>query len=86
MLQKEPSKRLGSGPRDAEEIKEHKYFRKINWENVFNKKIPPPKCKDYIKSSQFFPKAKSFKPDLDPAGKTMNLPGWSFINNDNDDN
>jgi len=27
-------KRLGAGPRDAEEIKEHEFFKDINWDDV----------------------------------------------------
>ncbi|KAF8052805.1 hypothetical protein N665_1503s0001 [Sinapis alba] len=34
LLQKEPERRLGSGPRGAGEIKEHKWFKGINWKKV----------------------------------------------------
>lgn len=36
-------KRLGAGPRDAEEIKEHEFFSDINWDDVSNRKLKPPK-------------------------------------------
>lgn len=36
-------KRLGAGPRDAEEIKEHEFFKDINWYDVQNRKLQPPK-------------------------------------------
>ena len=44
MLKRNPSKRLGSGPRDADEVKEHPFFLagKINWEDVRQKKSPVP--------------------------------------------
>lgn len=35
-------KRLGAGVRDAEEIKEHDFFKGINWEDVANRKFRPP--------------------------------------------
>jgi len=31
LLQKNPTKRLGSGKRDAEEIKAHPFFKNIDW-------------------------------------------------------
>lgn len=36
-------KRLGAGIRDAEEIKEHDFFKGINWDDVYNRKMTPPK-------------------------------------------
>ena len=42
LLEKDPSKRLGSGPRDALDIKEHPWFECINWEAILDKKAPPP--------------------------------------------
>lgn len=38
LLNRNPTKRLGSGPRDAEEIKEHDFFAGINWEEIQNRK------------------------------------------------
>ena len=32
LLQKDPRKRLGGGNLDAEEIKQHPYFKDVNWE------------------------------------------------------
>ncbi|KAF9569980.1 Serine/threonine kinase [Mortierella alpina] len=34
--------RLGAGPGDAEEIKAHAYFRDVNFDDVYHKRIPPP--------------------------------------------
>ena len=44
LLNRNPQKRLGSGKRDAEEIKEHEFFKKanINWNDVRNRKLPVP--------------------------------------------
>jgi len=42
LLEKDPSKRLGSGERDAQDIKEHPWFECINWQAIYEKKVPPP--------------------------------------------
>jgi len=38
---------LGSGKRDADEIKEHPYFAPINWEDAMQRKLKVPK--PYVK-------------------------------------
>lgn len=42
LLTREPEMRLGSGPTDAQEIMSHAFFKGINWEDVYHKRIPPP--------------------------------------------
>ncbi|KAI8896809.1 kinase-like domain-containing protein [Globomyces pollinis-pini] len=42
LLTKDPSKRLGGGPTDATPIKEHQYFKDVNWDDVYHLRIPPP--------------------------------------------
>ncbi|CAJ1812290.1 unnamed protein product [Sphenostylis stenocarpa] len=41
LLQKEPTKRLGSGARGVEEIKGHKWFKPINWRKLEVREIQP---------------------------------------------
>ncbi|VVA96907.1 unnamed protein product [Arabis nemorensis] len=41
LLQKEPERRLGSGPSGAEEIKEHKWFKGINWKKLEAREVKP---------------------------------------------
>ncbi|KAK8478534.1 hypothetical protein V6N13_072466 [Hibiscus sabdariffa] len=41
LLQKEPSRRLGSGPGGGDEIKKHKWFRSINWKKLEAREIQP---------------------------------------------
>ncbi|KAF7144097.1 hypothetical protein RHSIM_Rhsim05G0231800 [Rhododendron simsii] len=41
LLQKEPSKRLGSGPTGSEEVKRHKWFQPINWKKLEAREIHP---------------------------------------------
>ncbi|KAK2808302.1 hypothetical protein FQN50_004861 [Emmonsiellopsis sp. PD_5] len=44
LLTREPEMRLGSGPTDAQEIMSHAFFRNINWDDVYHKRVPPPFC------------------------------------------
>ncbi|KAI3726927.1 hypothetical protein L1987_66734 [Smallanthus sonchifolius] len=41
LLQKDPSLRLGSGPRGADDIKKHKWFRTINWKKLECRELQP---------------------------------------------
>ncbi len=41
LLCRDPRKRLGAS-RDSEEIKEHEFFKDINWQDVFNRKFDMP--------------------------------------------
>lgn len=41
LLEKDPTKRLGF-KKDAEELKRHKFFKKINWKELKNKEYPAP--------------------------------------------
>ncbi|PIN05703.1 Ribosomal protein S6 kinase [Handroanthus impetiginosus] len=41
LLQKDPLKRLGSGPKGAEEIKSHKWFRMVNWKKLEARELKP---------------------------------------------
>ncbi|XP_058075403.1 serine/threonine-protein kinase AtPK2/AtPK19-like isoform X1 [Magnolia sinica] len=41
LLQKEASRRLGSGPDGSEEIKRHKWFKPINWRKLEAREIQP---------------------------------------------
>ena len=42
LLIKDPRKRLGGGPLDAEEVKRHKFFTSINWDDLLKRNIPAP--------------------------------------------
>ena len=43
LLNRNPNKRLGSGKKGSEEIKEHAFFKELNWEEVIQKKVKVPK-------------------------------------------
>ena len=42
LLAKDPDKRLGSGRFDAKIVKSHPWFEGINWDDVYNRKLPVP--------------------------------------------
>lgn len=42
-MKREPTKRLGAGKTDSEEIKTHPWFKNINWDDVYNRKLVHPK-------------------------------------------
>ncbi len=49
LFNKDPEKRLGSGPDGAKNIKKHPWFQGVNWEALLNKEIKAP-FKPVIKS------------------------------------
>jgi len=56
LLIKDPKERLGSGKKDVEELKKHQWFKGLNWEDLFAKKIDPPykpKVKSETDTSNF---------------------------------
>lgn len=50
MLNKNPSRRLGAGKTDSEEVKKHPYFTGADWDAMIRKEITPP-WKPTIKSA-----------------------------------
>ncbi|OLY77673.1 Protein kinase C-like 2 [Smittium mucronatum] len=42
LLERDPNKRLGSGPSDADEVKRHPFFKGANWSDFLNKRVTPP--------------------------------------------
>ncbi|KAI9013351.1 kinase-like domain-containing protein [Phycomyces nitens] len=42
LLTRDPNNRLGAGPNDAADIKAHPFFRAVNWDDMLNKRVPPP--------------------------------------------
>jgi len=42
LLTRDPTRRLGSGQNDAEDIKRHPFFKDTNFVDVYHKRIPPP--------------------------------------------
>ncbi|KAJ1548811.1 Serine/threonine kinase [Cladochytrium tenue] len=49
LLKRDPTRRLGGGRLDAEEVKRHPYFAGVDWDAFMRKEVPPP-WKPTIKS------------------------------------
>ena len=88
LLQKDPKTRLGGGIKDADEIKEHPYFKDVNWDDVYNKRITPPPVNVFTKNimhvyqrPRLFANDDNLSRSSDKPNPNM-LPGWSFINNE----
>eukprot|EP01088_Endostelium_zonatum_P006722 TRINITY_DN18871_c0_g1_i1.p1 TRINITY_DN18871_c0_g1~~TRINITY_DN18871_c0_g1_i1.p1 ORF type:complete len:402 (-),score=86.56 TRINITY_DN18871_c0_g1_i1:77-1282(-) len=41
-LERDPEKRLGSGPNGMKNIQSHPYFKQTNWKKIANKEVPAP--------------------------------------------
>ena len=70
LLTREPELRLGSGPTDAQEIMSHAFFRNINWEDVYYKRVPAPfmpTVKGRADTSNFDSEFTSVTPVLTPV-------------------
>ncbi|KAJ1733454.1 Serine/threonine kinase [Coemansia biformis] len=70
LLERDPSKRLGAGPNDAEDIMKHSFFAGINWDDVLNKRNASP-CVPEIRGrfdvSNFDPEFTNERPGLTPT-------------------
>ncbi|OHT14359.1 AGC family protein kinase [Tritrichomonas foetus] len=56
LLERDPTRRLGTGPGDIEDIKAHPWFAPLNWNKVLNKEVQPewvPDIKNEIDTSNF---------------------------------
>uniref|UniRef100_A0A671YCM5 protein kinase C n=1 Tax=Sparus aurata TaxID=8175 RepID=A0A671YCM5_SPAAU len=42
LLRRNPERRLGSGEKDAEDVKKQPFFRNMDWEALLQRKVPPP--------------------------------------------
>ncbi|XP_028268618.1 serine/threonine-protein kinase N1b isoform X2 [Parambassis ranga] len=42
LLRRNPDRRLGSGEKDAEDVKKQPFFRTMDWEALLQRKVPPP--------------------------------------------
>lgn len=77
LTRKDPKKRLGSGVRDAEEIKEHPFFSGVDWGKVAGKLIIPPDVRPIARVERVVPSNLVYgRLDEDDAGNVNN---WSFL-------
>jgi serine/threonine protein kinase len=50
LLERDPKKRLGSGPGDFKDIMKHPFFKNIDWDKMYKREIEPP-YKPQVKGS-----------------------------------
>ncbi|KAE8257334.1 hypothetical protein A4X13_0g2422 [Tilletia indica] len=84
LLTRDPTRRLGSGATDAAEIKAHPFFRDVNWDDVYNKRVPPPFCPTLSNPSDtswFDTEFTSEKPTLTPVHTVLSAQDQSEFNN-----
>lgn len=75
LLIKDPARRLGSGPDDVEEIKRHDFFRMLNFDDVYHKRIPVtfiPSVSSVADVSNFEPEFTNEPNTLTPISCKMN--------------
>ena len=85
LMEKNPDKRLGGAGRDALEIKEHPYFKDVNWNEIYKKKIKPPNFFDFKNKykKSYYKNKKFLNEHLNKKKKKKSkIKGWSFIEND----
>ncbi|XP_077596113.1 ribosomal protein S6 kinase alpha-4 isoform X2 [Stigmatopora nigra] len=86
LLEKDPHKRLGSGPRGATDIKSHTFFKGLNWDDLAQKKIASPfkpELKSELDVGNFAEEFTGMDPVYSPASTPPStdrlFQGYSFI-------
>lgn len=85
LLQKDPEKRLGYGSNGEIDIKNHSFFRRIDWRKIEALEIQPPYVPDISKpenADNFDPVFTKAKISLSPGDPeiTRNMTGEEFVN------
>lgn len=80
LLNRDPRKRLGSGPGDAEEIKAHPFFKGVDWEDAVERRLKPPKprVKPVVEPKEG---VRIFE-DEEQEEDANKLKRWTFISNE----
>ena len=80
LLDLDPEKRIGAGRSGFENLKKHKYFEDINWDDLENKKIQAPFVPDLDNSTdlKYFDKIFTEETNITKEGEELN-----YSTNDN---
>lgn len=86
LLCKDPSARIGSGSTNANEIKKHVFFKNLNWDSVYHRKVPVPfipHIMDELDVSNFSVEFTGMSPHYSPASIPNNTDrvfrGYSYV-------
>ncbi|OMJ76639.1 hypothetical protein SteCoe_23941 [Stentor coeruleus] len=81
LMQRDPNKRLGT-KKDAEEVKEHRYFAGINWDMVLRRELKPPMPIKPILMPAYIPLENVYGDMSKSRDTTNSVPGWTFVSPD----
>jgi len=82
LLNRNPKERLGSGPGDVDDIQKHSWFKKMNWKDLFEKKMVPPyipHVTSELDTSNFSKEFTNERPE-DTFVESISLPDEAFVN------
>jgi len=86
LLHKDPRRRMGGGPGDAHEVKAHRFFASISWDDLLKKNIPAPfipriaSATDVSNfSEEFTSMAAADSPGVTPPNVEKVFKGYSFV-------
>ncbi|KAM9497735.1 ribosomal protein S6 kinase alpha-4-like [Salvelinus alpinus] len=86
LLVKDPHKRLGSGPRGAEDIKSHAFFKGLSWSDLAEKKVVSPfkpEIRSELDTGNFAEEFTGMNPVYSPASTPPStdrlFQGYSFV-------
>jgi hypothetical protein len=78
-LQRDPAKRLGA-LKDAQEIKQHMFFKGVDWNSVFRKELKPPVPLIPPVPKSIIPAEKLYG-DIG-LNESTRIKGWTFVSED----
>ena len=77
LMNRDVHKRLGAGKRDMEEIKEHPFFKDVDWNAIYSREIPPPPIKPVRRAPKVVSLEKMFGKLENEV--TQKVDGWSVL-------